>query len=69
MEEMLFESGGDSRFARCGETGEPEGEAMLSAKGVALGSGEGGVPGDISVKAQRGEGSVRYMAWGKVGKA
>lgn len=48
MEEVLLEGGGDGGFARGGQAGEPDGEALLLAEGLALGAGEGRVPGDVA---------------------
>jgi hypothetical protein len=48
MEEMLFGGCRDGAFSGGGEAGEPEGEAFLFAKGVALGAGEAFVPCDVA---------------------
>lgn len=40
---MLLQCDGYGGFAAGGETGEPEGEALLAAEGAPLGVGEGGV--------------------------
>lgn len=53
VEEVLLEGGGDGGFARGGEAGEPDGEALLLAEGLALGAGEGRVPGDVARGAER----------------
>lgn len=51
VQEVLLEGGGDGGLARGAEAREPDGEALLLARGLALGAGEGGVPGDVAVLA------------------
>lgn len=64
VEEMLLESGGHGGFARGGEAGEPNGEALLLAGFVALLAREGGVPGDVAavMVVVSGGGALRCWA-------
>jgi hypothetical protein len=47
VQEVLLERGCDGGFARGGQAREPDCEALLLAVLVALGAGEGRVPGDV----------------------
>jgi hypothetical protein len=49
VQEVLLECGCDGRFAGCREAGEPDCEAFLLAKAVALSAREGRVPCDVAV--------------------
>lgn len=58
LEEVLLERSRDGRLAGCGQTSEPEREALLLAELIALGAGQGGVPVDVAedvVSCVRGE--------------
>jgi hypothetical protein len=48
MEKVLLECGCDGRFAGCGKTGKPDGEALLFTETVALGARERWVPCDVT---------------------
>lgn len=54
LEEVLLEGGGDGRLARGGQTGEPDGAALLLAEFAALLAGEAGVPGDVAGEGEKG---------------
>lgn len=56
VEEMLLESGGNSRLSRRRQASEPDGAALLLAKLATLFAGEARVPGDVAV-----EGSVKFL--------
>lgn len=61
VQEVLLQGGGDGGFARGGEACEPDGEALLFAEGLALGAGEGGVPGDVA--RDFGGGGAQRLVW------
>lgn len=46
---MLLEGDRNGRLARCGETSEPDGAALLLAKVGAFSASEACVPGDVAV--------------------
>jgi hypothetical protein len=48
VKQVLLEGYGDGGFTASGETGKPEGEALLAAQGTAFVVGEAVVPCDIS---------------------
>lgn len=48
VQQMLLESGSDSRLARCRQTSEPEGQATLLAKLIALLARKRWVPGNVA---------------------
>lgn len=53
VQQVLLEGGGDGGLARCRQAGEPDGEALLLAEGLALGAREGRVPGDVATRFGR----------------
>lgn len=50
VQQVLLEGGGDGGLSGGGQTGEPDGEALLFTEALAFGTGEGWVPGDVAVE-------------------
>jgi hypothetical protein len=48
VQKVLLKSSRDGRLSGCGEAGEPDGEALLLAGGVALCAGKGRMPGNVA---------------------
>jgi hypothetical protein len=48
VKEVLLERGRNGGLSRRGETGEPDGEALLLAEAIALGARQRWVPGDVA---------------------